>query len=126
MGHEFVEMKNTPAATQVYRIAVDINPNDYRAWYEHRNTGGGGLRSAVPVSCRLTSHPACYGIRYGLGQTYELLRMFNYALDYYRKAAALRPFDSRMWCALGGCYEELGRSRDALSCYRRATVHDDK
>jgi len=34
MGHEFVEMKNTPAAAQVYRIAVDINPNDYRAWYE--------------------------------------------------------------------------------------------
>lgn len=63
--------------------------------------------------------------RYGLGQTYELLRMFNYALDYYRKATALRPFDSRMWCALGGCYEELGRMPDALRCYKRATAHDD-
>ncbi|KAH7541915.1 anaphase-promoting complex subunit 8 [Ziziphus jujuba] len=33
MGHEFVEMKNTPAAVDAYRRAVDINPCDYRAWY---------------------------------------------------------------------------------------------
>lgn len=33
MGHEFVEMKNTPAAIEAYRKAVDINPRDYRAWY---------------------------------------------------------------------------------------------
>ena len=26
MGHEYVEMKNTPAAIQAYRRAVDINP----------------------------------------------------------------------------------------------------
>lgn len=32
MGHEYVEMKNTAAAIQVYRRAVDINPKDYRAW----------------------------------------------------------------------------------------------
>ncbi|KAL6183203.1 hypothetical protein ACLB2K_044614 [Fragaria x ananassa] len=33
MGHEFIEMKNTPAAVDAYRHAVDINPSDYRAWY---------------------------------------------------------------------------------------------
>ncbi|KAK8943020.1 Anaphase-promoting complex subunit 8 [Platanthera zijinensis] len=33
MGHEYVEMKNTPAAIDAYRRAVDINPRDYRAWY---------------------------------------------------------------------------------------------
>ncbi|GFZ07788.1 anaphase-promoting complex subunit 8 [Actinidia rufa] len=31
MGHEYVEMKNTPAAVDAYRRAVDINPCDYRA-----------------------------------------------------------------------------------------------
>ena len=40
MGHEFVEMRNTPAAAQVYRVAVDINPNDYRAWYVLLVDGG--------------------------------------------------------------------------------------
>ena len=29
MGHEYVEMKNTPAAIEAYRHAVDINPRDY-------------------------------------------------------------------------------------------------
>ena len=33
MGHEFVELKNTPAAVECYRHAVDVNPQDYRAWY---------------------------------------------------------------------------------------------
>jgi len=33
MGHEYVEMKNTPSAIYTYRKAVDINPRDYRAWY---------------------------------------------------------------------------------------------
>jgi tetratricopeptide (TPR) repeat protein len=33
MGHEYVEMKNTPSAIDTYRRAVDINPRDYRAWY---------------------------------------------------------------------------------------------
>eukprot|EP00992_Anisonema_acinus_P005771 TRINITY_DN18912_c0_g1_i1.p1 TRINITY_DN18912_c0_g1~~TRINITY_DN18912_c0_g1_i1.p1 ORF type:complete len:201 (+),score=80.63 TRINITY_DN18912_c0_g1_i1:2-604(+) len=33
MGHEFVELKNTQAAIDAYRHAVDIKPRDYRAWY---------------------------------------------------------------------------------------------
>jgi len=33
MGHEFMEMKNTPAAIDAYRMAVNINQRDYRAWY---------------------------------------------------------------------------------------------
>lgn len=59
MGHGFLEMKNTGAAIEAYRRAVDINPRDFRAWY-------------------------------GLGQTYELLQMYFYALYYYRKATTLR------------------------------------
>ena len=34
MGHEYVEMKNTNCAIEAYRMAVEINPRDYRAWYE--------------------------------------------------------------------------------------------
>ncbi|KAL4180143.1 hypothetical protein AMTRI_Chr13g90650 [Amborella trichopoda] len=33
MGHEYVEMKNAPAAIDAYRRAVDINPRDCRPWY---------------------------------------------------------------------------------------------
>ena len=45
-----------------------------------------------------------YRAWYGLGQVYEILNMLLYALYYYRKAAALRPYDARMWCALGSCF----------------------
>lgn len=33
MGHEYVEMKSTRLAAECYRIAVTIDPRDYRAWY---------------------------------------------------------------------------------------------
>ena len=33
MGHEYIELKNTQAAIESYRRAVDINRKDYRAWY---------------------------------------------------------------------------------------------
>ena len=49
--------------------------------------------------------PRDYRAWYGLGQTYELLRMPFYALYYFRRATQLRPHDPRMWCAMGQCYE---------------------
>lgn len=63
--------------------------------------------------------------RYGLGQTYEIHQMFFYALHYYRKACVLRPYDARMWCALGGCYEHLDKLDEAEKCYERAIANKD-
>ena len=50
-----------------------------------------------------------YRAWYGLGQTYELLKMSHYCLYYYRQAQYLRPNDSRMCVALGTAYEKLDR-----------------
>lgn len=33
MGHEYLEIKNTSAAIESYRTAVDADPTDFRAWY---------------------------------------------------------------------------------------------
>ena len=33
MGHEYLEMKNSNAAIESYRTAVDIDDGDFRAWY---------------------------------------------------------------------------------------------
>ncbi|GFH11027.1 TPR_REGION domain-containing protein, partial [Haematococcus lacustris] len=33
MGHEFMELKNTAAAIEAYRQAVDLAASDFRAWY---------------------------------------------------------------------------------------------
>ena len=61
MGHEYLEMKNSTAAINSYRNAVEIDPKDFRAWY-------------------------------GLGQTYELQNMNQYALYYFSRAVISRLF----------------------------------
>jgi anaphase-promoting complex subunit 8 len=91
MGHEFVEMKNTHAAIESYRRAVDVNRKDYRAWY-------------------------------GLGQTYEVLEMHSYALFYHQRAAALRPYDPKLWMAVGQCFGKVGKIMNGIRSYKRALV----
>lgn len=49
-----------------------------------------------------------------------------YASYYYRKATALRPYDSRMWCALGTCNEQLSKIEEAIKCYERAVLNQDR
>lgn len=79
-------------------------------------------------------NPRDYRAWYGLGQTYELLRMPFYALYYFRRATQLRPHDARMWCAMGQCYEnDQLQSVDkdkmevaAIRCYRRAVQNGDR
>ncbi len=91
MGHEYVEMKNTHAAIESYRRAVDINRKDYRAWY-------------------------------GLGQTYEVLEMHYYALFYFQRAAALKPYDPKMWQAVGNCFNKMDRPAEAIKALKRALL----
>ena len=50
-----------------------------------------------------------YRAWYGLGQTYEILKMPYYCLYYYKQAQELRPSDSRMLVAMGECYEKLDK-----------------
>ena len=57
--------------------------------------------------------------RYGLGQTYELLKMSMYSLYYYRQAQQLRPTDARMWTALAKTYSDLEQWASAAKCYGR-------
>lgn len=95
MGHECVELRNTSAAVQCYRKAIDVSQSDYRAWY-------------------------------GLGQTYEMLHLYQYALYYYKKASSLRPMDARMWCAVGNCYIKLAMKSEAIDAFERASDGDDR
>lgn len=38
----------------------------------------------------------------------------------------IRPKDSRMWNAMGNCYEKLGKKNEATRCYERAENGKDK
>lgn len=61
-----------------------------------------------------------YRAWYGLGQSYEILKMPFYSLYYYKIAQQLRPYDSRMLVALGETYEKLEKYDNALKCYLKA------
>lgn len=97
MGHEYVEIKNTNAAIASYRRAVGVSAS--RCILRSRSS------SLVASDVNRKDYRAWYG----LGQTYELLGEPFYALNYYQKATALRPYDARMWSALAICYEKLKR-----------------
>ena len=64
MGHEYVELRNAAAAVHCYREAVKFQPG---------------------------YHSSDYRAWYGLGQAYEMLHLYAYALHYYQKATVLRP-----------------------------------
>lgn len=71
-----------------------------------------------------------------MGQTYEMLHLYQYANYYYRKAAHLRPDDARMWSAVGNCLLKLSPSNrshkgsrlrsEAIRSFERAVGCGDK
>lgn len=52
--------------------------------------------------------------------------MHTYSLYYFQKAAYLKPYDPRMWCAMAETYERLNRTQDAIKCYLRAEGNQDR
>jgi len=77
----------------------------------------------LPVQCYRNAvdlSPSDYRAWYGLGQTYEMLHLYQYSLYYYKKAAALKPGDARMWSAVGSQYVRLGAKKDAMLTFERA------
>lgn len=95
MGHEYIEIKNSQAAIEAYRRAIGV----FIVLY---------LVTAILISMEEVNKKDYRGW-YGLGQAYELLNMHNYALHYYQRGTALRPYDVRMWQAMGMCYQDLSR-----------------
>lgn len=88
MGHEYMEMRNTSAAIQAYRCGsaccrrCSLTASTWRVL--RLLLLSSEFRHAIEVNKR------DYRAWYGLGQTYEILKMPFYCLYYYRKAHQLR------------------------------------
>lgn len=65
-------------------------------------------------------NPKDYRAWYGLGQTYEILKLYSYSLFYYKQAYLLRPNDSRFIVALADVYVKLEKWDEAKRCYIKA------
>ena len=55
-----------------------------------------------------------------------MLHLYQNALYYFRKAAALKPHDARMWNAVGQCLLKLGERSHAIAAYERAAESGDR
>jgi anaphase-promoting complex subunit 8 len=84
--------------------------------------------SATAITCyrqALNISESDFRAWYGLGQTYEMLHLYQYASYYFKKAAVLRPGDARMWSAVGNCLLKLGSRDEAIGVFERAVLCGD-
>lgn len=123
MGHEYVELKNSPAAVEAYRRAVEINPRDYRAWY-----GLGQTYELLKMPLyslhyyRQAQRLRPYDARMwsALAQTYRELTRWVEASKCYERAIGLNEADSN------SVYELAMLYRDKLQDLSRAAEYFEK
>lgn len=124
MGHEYVEMKNTPAAVDAYRRAVDINPCDYRAWY---GLGQAYEMMGMPFYAlhyfrkSVFLQPSDSRLWIAMAQCYETeqLHMLEEAIKCYRRAANCNDREAIALHQLAKLHCELGRSEEAAFYYKK-------
>ncbi|CAM8926728.1 unnamed protein product [Rhodiola kirilowii] len=124
MGHEYVEMKNTPAAVDAYRQAVNINPCDYRAWY---GLGQAYEMMGMPYYAlnyfrkSVYLQPDDYRLWIAMAQCYETeqLHMVEEAIKCYSRAAACNDREAIALHQLAKLHIELGRLDEAAEYYKK-------
>lgn len=124
MGHEYVEMKNTPSAINAYRRAVDINPCDYRAWY---GLGQAYEMMAMPFYAlhyfrkSVFLQPNDSRLWIAMAQCYETdqLRMIEEAIKCYKRAVGCNDSEAIALHQLAKLHNELGRNVEAAFYYKK-------
>lgn len=124
MGHEYVEMKNTPAAIDAYRRAVDINPRDFRAWYGLGQTYEMmGMPFYALYYFKKSSYlqPSDARLWIAMAQCYESapLQMFEEAIKCYMKAAGCDDKEGIALHQLAKLHSTLGHSEQAAFFYKK-------
>ncbi|KAL7470643.1 hypothetical protein ACHAXS_010903 [Conticribra weissflogii] len=101
LGHEYIEMKNTAAAIEAYRRAVDISEREYRAWY---------AAALHPNDSRMWC--AIGGCLLGLDRR-------NDAEKSYERAVSLGDGEGIATRKLAELYQEDGEEEKAAKCFLR-------
>ncbi|XP_076898834.1 anaphase-promoting complex subunit 8-like [Bidens hawaiensis] len=123
MGHEFLEMKNTPAAVDSYRRAVDINVCDYRAWY---GLGQAYEMMGMPFYAlhyfkkSVFLQPGDSRLWIAMAQCYETdqVQMVNEAIKCYKRAANCNDREAIAVHRLAILHRELGQNEEAAFYYK--------
>ncbi|EPQ32181.1 uncharacterized protein PFL1_00378 [Pseudozyma flocculosa PF-1] len=122
VGNYYNQRGDHHRAIESFRHALRLDAGCVPAWIllGHEYIELKNSHAAAEMYRRaLEINPREYRALYGLGQVYELNGAYTYAVHYFQKCAAIRPYDGRMWSSMGVCFDNLGRSQDAISCFKR-------
>lgn len=114
MGHEYVELKNTPAAIQAYRSAIRCQKRDFRAWYGLGQTYEILKMPAYSVYYYSKANylkPNDTRLIMAIGHNYEKLGRYEEAANCFIKAG----FSARI--PLARLYEKLNDKHKAAAVY---------
>lgn len=120
MGHEFMEMKNTPAAIDAYRTAVNINQRDYRAWYGLGQTYellNLHFYALFYYKRAMSLRPEDARMWCAMAQCYDFMDRKNEALKCYEKAHRCGDKEKMALPRLARLQQELGDRRQAAAYY---------
>jgi len=120
MGHEFMEMKNTPAAIDAYRTAVNINQRDYRAWYGLGQTYellNLHFYALFYYKRAMSLRPEDARMWCAMAQCYELMDRKTEALKCYEKAHRCGDKEKMALPRLARLQQDLGDRQQAAVYY---------
>jgi len=120
MGHEFMEMKNTPAAIDAYSTAVNINQRDYRAWYGLGQTYellNLHFYALFYYKRAMSLRPEDARMWCAMGQCYESMDRKKEAKLCYEKAHRCGDKEKMALPRLARLCAELGQRHEAATCY---------
>lgn len=126
MGHEFMEMKNTPAAIDAYRTAVNINQRDYRAWYGLGQTYellNLHFYALFYYKRAMSLRPKDARMWCAMAQCYEFMDRKTEALKCYEKAHLCGDKEKMALPRLARLRQELGDHRQAAVYYSQLVSH---
>lgn len=128
VGALYMKMGDYAAAEEHLTLAVQLDPNNYKAW---SNKGALHLRQgrvadaldALNRCLALNEYPKAYFSR---AMLYQGTNKPDLAIADANKVLESQPQNARAYYIKADCLEQLGNSRDAMDNYNRAISYDDK
>jgi DNA-binding NarL/FixJ family response regulator/regulator of sirC expression with transglutaminase-like and TPR domain len=107
---------------QDYEKLIEINPNDYKAWYGCgvvlKNLGS-YEEAIASLDKALEIKPDSHKAWYARGNALYGLDFYEEAIASYNKAIELKPDYAEAWHYRGKALDELGRHEEASANYKR-------
>jgi anaphase-promoting complex subunit 8 len=128
MGHEFLELKNAPAAINAYHRAIQINSCEFRAWYGLGQTYELyklPLYTVYYYAKAASLRPYDSRMWAALGEVYESIGRFPEAIKAHERALLACERDSLALRKLAGLHQRTGNLDKAAFYYKKNLETND-